>query len=106
MFRPVILPAALALTATLAAAPAQAMGGAATISTAGLDLSTPAGRGELDKRIDKVANAMCADQYTTGSRIPAVSAGQCKAAVRAEALAKITKVDGASVAAKLAEKAQ
>lgn len=103
MLRPLILPVALAVAACLGSAPAFAAGGSTTIRTNDLDLSSPAGRAELDKRIDKVADKLCRDRISTGTR---VVPNDCLVAVRAEVMSKLAQKTGQSSSAKLADKAR
>lgn len=76
----------MALAATcLIAAPALAEEGKA-LRYNDLDLSTPAGKATLDKRIKITARKICAAQVLTGTRIPEPD---CRGKVRDEILAKI-----------------
>lgn len=106
MLRPLILPAALALTTSLGSAPALAAGDSVTLRTSDLDLSSPAGRAELDKRIDRVASKMCSGEMTTGSNISSLAIERCKAAVHEEVSQKLARNTVHQDTAKLADKAR
>ena len=63
-----------AALATPALAETQTVG----VRYADLDLATPAGQAELDRRIDRVARSICKmDEVITGSRTPSSAARQC-----------------------------
>lgn len=82
--------AAIALGLSLAGT-AQAQ--SATVKVDDLDLSSSAGKEELDNRIDGAALRICRNQLRTGTRLAVSPNGaemkQCKAAVRAEVLSRL-----------------
>lgn len=85
-------------TLALAAIPAFAIGSAAhaatiAVKTADLNLDSPEGARELDRRIDVAAGRFCAKRTATGTRM---ASGGCKAAVRAEVVQKIAAAKSAS----------
>lgn len=60
-----------------------------------LDLSTDAGRAELDRRIDRVMRQACPAETITGSRIAVESArAECIAAVRRQIDVKLASRSG------------
>lgn len=78
----------LVLTSTPAFA-AATNGSEAQLSYDDLDLSTPEGQRELDRRIDKLAKAVCgADEGITGSRLKGQSSATRKCVKEARASAK------------------
>ncbi|MBV7265568.1 UrcA family protein [Erythrobacter ani] len=83
-----IAAASFSLIATATPAFAGSDGGTTqTISTAGLDLSTPEGQDMLDRRIDQLARQVCGVGETrTGTRIPSAKSRDCyeKALVSAQ----------------------
>jgi UrcA family protein len=79
--------------ACLAATPA--MAGDAKLAWSDLDLATDAGKVELDHRIDLAANAICAPQAITGSRLT-------KRSPSARCLAEARETLSAQVQAKIA----
>lgn len=82
MFRKTILPlAALALTAGPAIAQTEEMV-RNTVTTADLDLSTPAGAATLDRRIGAVIERMCSVRGVRGLHVR-VDAEKCRRTARA-----------------------
>ena len=56
------------------------------LSLAGIDLSTPEGQDELDRRIDRAARAICQlDRISTGTRIRSREAKECFKTAKASA---------------------
>ncbi|MCK0129721.1 UrcA family protein [Erythrobacter sp. F6033] len=63
------------------------------VSTAGLDLDTPAGQKMLDQRIDRAARSVCrVNEVRTGSRLKSVEARACVSKARASAKRQITSI--------------
>lgn len=84
------LPFAFALAsasmAPVALAPAAFAEEAKQLRFNDLDLDTPAGKAELNTRIDAIARTMCRAQISTGTRLGGTD---CRREVRSEALAKV-----------------
>lgn len=75
---------AAALGAAMLSAPAFA--GPAGVSYADLDLATPAGQAQLDRRIDKAAREMCGiTDIRTGTLLQSTSSKECYQATKASA---------------------
>lgn len=85
-----LLAAAAATTLTFVAAPA-AFAADGTVTWKGLDLTTDAGRTELDSRITKAANAICVSGPVTGSRLNRNPSASCLAEARTEIRAQLAK---------------
>ena len=86
-FRP--LAAAAMAAAALSLAPA-AFADTAQVRHADLDLATAAGRAELNRRIDKAAQRVCAEAPRTGSRIVnRAEMRECIAYVRGQVQARL-----------------
>ncbi len=85
-----MLAAAAASALTLAAAPA-AMAADGQVSWKGLDLTTDAGRAELDSRIDTAASEICAPGMVTGSRLAQRPSRTCLADAQTEIRAQLAK---------------
>ncbi|WP_191229022.1 UrcA family protein [Aurantiacibacter xanthus] len=69
---------ALALAPTVSAAEGTGEQRSARVSYVDLDLATPEGVAELDRRIDSAAREICAvDGVTTGTRIRSRGAREC-----------------------------
>ena len=66
------------LALILAAAPAAAEPSAATVRTADLDLSTPAGIARLDRRIERAIDLLCGTAFPTDLDAQA-EIGRCRA---------------------------
>ncbi len=88
--------AALATLALPAIAPVTAAyADTAQLRINDLDLSTAAGKAELDRRIEKVAAKACPAQTTTGSRIPDREGQKlCMADVRKQIEARLANREG------------
>jgi UrcA family protein len=56
---------------------------------ADLDLATPAGRVELDSRIDKAAHIACTNSQLTGTRIPSKPTERCLTEARNQIAAQV-----------------
>lgn len=84
--RNIVLSLALAGTC-LAAGPALAA--EARIAWNDLDLSTAAGKAELDRRIDAAARELCTHDAITGSRIAPKPSARCLADARGVISAKV-----------------
>ncbi len=88
-----LVAAAAAALSTAALFSAPAFAGDMKLSWADLNLSTPEGQKTLDRRIDHIANAMCADQIVTGSRLgPLKCQSDLKASLAAQVAATNTKL--------------
>lgn len=85
-----MLAAAAATALTLAAAPA-AMAADGSVSWKGLDLTTDAGRAELDSRIDTAAQEICTVGPVTGSRLTRRPSSSCLADAQTEIRAQLAK---------------
>lgn len=86
----IMLAAAAATVLTLAAAPA-AMAADGQVSWKGLDLTTDAGRSELDSRIETAANEICHAGAVTGSRVDRGPSRACLTDARTEIRAQLAK---------------
>jgi len=92
---PAILAATLAATAFTAPAFA-AEGDRINVRYADLDLNTPEGQAQLERRIDKAVRSACgADETTVGTRLPSREAQACvdqtKTAVREQVAQSIAR---------------
>lgn len=91
MFRKAILPLVLSLGLFVGTAHAASE----ELRYNDLDLTTEAGKAELDQRIDRVAQQLCANPIQTGTRIQMRYRGaqmkDCTDAVRAEVMSKLAK---------------
>jgi len=85
-----ILAAAAASALTMAAAPA-VMAADGEVSWKGLDLTTDAGRAELDSRIEAAARTICDGAAVTGSRLARGPSPRCLATARSEIRAQLAK---------------
>jgi UrcA family protein len=85
-----MLAAAVATALTLAVAPV-AMAADGQVSWKGLDLTTDAGRTELDGRIDTAAHEICNTGAMTGSRVDHGPSRTCLADARTEIRAQLAK---------------
>lgn len=85
-----MLAAATATALTLAAAPA-AMAADGSVTWKGLDLTTDAGRSELDSRIETAAQSICNNGAITGSRVDRGPSRTCLADARTEIRAQLAK---------------
>lgn len=85
-----MLAAAAATALTLAVAPA-AMAADGAVSWKGLDLTTDAGRAELDSRIDTAAQEICNTGAMTGSRISQRPSRTCLADAKSEIRVQLAK---------------
>ena len=75
-----------ALSAALSAVPALAAPAGVAISYADLDLATPKGQAQLDRRIEAAAKANCgAHDAETGSILPVKANPECVAQFKAAA---------------------
>jgi UrcA family protein len=83
----------IALACALAAAVAAgtpALAGEAKLTWKDLDLATPGGRSELDRRIEAAAQQVCAPEAMTGSRLAARGAAPgCLAEARETIAAQV-----------------
>lgn len=85
-----VLAAFAATTLTLAAAPA-AMAADGQVSWKGLDLTTDAGRAELDSRIETAATQICDTGAMTGSRVDRGPSRTCLADARSAIRSQLAK---------------
>jgi len=75
--------AAALSTAAVFAAPA-AFAAESKLSWKDLDLSTPAGQTELDRRLDAAATRMCTSTVETGTIIRHAPSAQCRSAAKSQ----------------------
>lgn len=85
-----ILAAAAASALILAAAPA-AMAADGEVSWKGLDLTSDAGRAELDARIEAAARTICDNGPVTGSRVDRGPTRSCVTTARSEIRTQLAK---------------
>jgi UrcA family protein len=87
---------AFALSAPLVAADAEAESDAVRVQYDDLDLSTAAGRKELDQRVDKAARKVCGmDENNVGTRVPRKEARECYRDARQQLEARLAGLSGA-----------